>query len=151
MARNKTVLKLGILLAFLCSFLAINSVRAEDTTAQILAQVDEILAMNPPKAGEKIQMINVAQTDAVGVLIIRLLQGGEKKPHYHKTHEETVYVIKGSGQMLVNDKWAELKPGTIHFNPRNAVHAVKNTAEEPLVAVSVFTPSMKEPDRHFME
>ena len=59
-------------------------------------------------------------------------------------------MIKGSGQMLVNDKWVDLKAGTIHFNPMNAAHAVKNTAEEPLVAVSVFTPSMKEPDRHFV-
>ncbi len=107
--------------------------------------------MNPLEAGGKIQMINVAQTDAVGVLIIRVLQGGEVKPHYHKTHEETVCVIKGSAQMLVNDKWMELKAGTIHFNPMNAVNAVKNSAEEPLVAVSVFTPSMKEPDRHFVK
>jgi quercetin dioxygenase-like cupin family protein len=113
--------------------------------------VDEILAKNPLKAGEKMQLIKVAETGAVSVLIIRLLQGGEVKPHFHKTHEETVYVIKGSGQMLVNDKWVELKAGTIHFNPMNAVHATKNNAEEPLVAVSVFTPSMKEPDRHFVQ
>jgi quercetin dioxygenase-like cupin family protein len=151
MVRNKTVLNLGILLALFWSFLAINSAQAENTTAQILTQVDEILATNPPKAGEKLQLINVAQTDAVSVLIIRFLQGGEVKPHYHKTHEETVYVIKGSGQMLVNDKWAELKAGTIHFNPMNAVHAIKNTGEEPLVAISVITPSMKETDRHFVE
>jgi quercetin dioxygenase-like cupin family protein len=151
MVRNKTVLKLWILLAFFCSFLAINSARAEDTTSQVLAQVDEILAKNPLKAGEKMQLIKVAETGAVSVLIIRLLQGGEVKPHFHKTHEETVYVIKGSGQMLVNDKWVELKAGTIHFNPMNAVHATKNNAEEPLVAVSVFTPSMKEPDRHFVQ
>jgi quercetin dioxygenase-like cupin family protein len=150
MVRNRTVLNLGILLALFWSFLAITSAQAENTTAQILTQVDEILAMNPPKAGEKIQLINVAQTEAVSVFIIKVLQGGEVKPHYHKTHEETVYVIKGSGQMLVNDKWVDIKAGTIHFNPMNAVHAVKNTAEEPLVAVSVFTPSMKEPDRHFV-
>ncbi len=96
-------------------------------------------------------MINVAQTDTAGVLIIRLLQGGEVKPHYHKSHEETVYVIRGSGQMLVNGKWVDVKAGTIHFNPMNAVHSTKNTAEEPLVAVSVFTPAMKEPDRHFVK
>ena len=68
MVRNKTVLNLGILLALFWSFLAIASAQAENTTAQILTQVDEILAMNPPKAGEKIQLINVAQTDAVSVI-----------------------------------------------------------------------------------
>ncbi len=151
MVRNKTVLNFRILLALFCSSLAITAARAENTVAQILASVDQILAMNPPKAGEKAQLINVAQTDAVDVFIARILQGGEIKPHYHKIHEETLYVIKGSGQMLVNDKWVDVKAGMIHFNPINAVHAVKNSDGEPLVAVSVFTPSMKEPDRHFVK
>jgi mannose-6-phosphate isomerase-like protein (cupin superfamily) len=66
-------------------------------------------------------------------------------------HDESVYVIKGSGQMLVDDKWIDVKPGTVHFNPMNKVHATRNTGKDPLVVLSIFTPSMKEPDRHFVE
>jgi oxalate decarboxylase/phosphoglucose isomerase-like protein (cupin superfamily) len=53
--------------------------------------------------------------------------------------------------MLVDDKWIDVKPGTVHFNPMNKVHATRNTGKDPLVVLSIFTPSMKEPDRHFVE
>ena len=139
---------------FVCLVLlsfTISSSQAEDTTDQILTQVDDILNANPLKAGEKIQMINIAQDDTVSSVLIRFAEGAEVKPHFHKTHDEIVYVIKGSGQMLVNDKWADVKPGTVHFNPMNKVHSTRNTGKDPLVVFSIFTPSMKEPDRNFVE
>ena len=139
---------------FVCLVLlsfTISSSQAEDTTDQILTQVDDILNANPLKAGEKIQMINIAQDDTVSSVLIRFAEGAEVKPHFHKTHDEIVYVIKGSGQMLVNDKWADVKPGTVHFNPMNKVHSTRNTGKEPLVIFSIYTPSMKEPDRNFVE
>ncbi|MGO9555338.1 MAG: cupin domain-containing protein [Syntrophobacteraceae bacterium] len=139
---------------FVCLVLlsfTISSSQAEDTTDQILTQVDDILNANPLKAGEKIQMINIAQDDTVSSVLIRFAEGAEVKPHFHKTHDEIVYVIKGSGQMLVNDKWADVKPGTVHFNPMNKVHSTRNTGKDPLVVLSIYTPSMKEPDRNFVE
>jgi mannose-6-phosphate isomerase-like protein (cupin superfamily) len=45
----------------------------------------------------------------------------------------------------------EVKAGSLHFNPANAVHAIRNTGTEPLVALVLFTPGMKETDRHFTE
>ena len=36
-----------------------------------------------------------------------------------------LYVIKGSGQMFINGKWIDVKPGTFHFNPMNKVHATQ--------------------------
>jgi quercetin dioxygenase-like cupin family protein len=127
------------------------SSQAANTADQILTQVDDILNANPLKPDEKIQMINIVQDDTVTFLLIRFAEGAEVKPHFHKTHDETVYVIKGSGQMLVNDKWIDVKPGTVHFNPMNKVHSTRNTGKDPLVIFSIFTPSMKEPDRNFVE
>ncbi len=139
---------------FVCLILLsfpISSSQAANTTDQVITQVDDILNANPLKAGEKIQMINIAQDDTVSLLLIRLAEGAEVKPHFHKTHDEIVYVIKGSGQMFVNDKWIDVKPGTVHFNPMNKVHSTRNTGKEPLVLLSVYTPSMKEIDRNFVE
>jgi len=62
-----------------------------------------------------------------------------------------VYVLKESGQMLINGKWIDVKPGTFHFNPMNRAHATKNNGKEHLVIFSIFTPSMKEPDRYFVD
>ena len=141
----------AVLVCLVLSSFAMSSVHAANTTDQILTQVDEILNANPLKADEKVQMINVAQDDTVSFLLIRFTEGAEVKPHFHKMHDEIVYVIKGSGQMLVNDKWIDVKPGTVHFNPMNKVHSTRNTGKDPLVILSIFTPSMKEPDRNFVE
>jgi len=83
--------------------------------------------------------------------VLRILEGAEVKAHFHKTHDETVYVIKGTGRMLVNDKWVDIKPGTLHFNPMGKVHHTKNTGNETIVVISIYTPAMREPDSQFVQ
>jgi quercetin dioxygenase-like cupin family protein len=124
---------------------------AADTTSQIVTHVDEILKENPLKAGEKVQLINIAQDDTITIIVGRIIGGAEVKPHFHKTHNETVYVIKGTGQQMVNDKWVDLKPGSLHFYPMTKVHSTKNTGSGELVFILIFTPAMKETDRHFVQ
>jgi quercetin dioxygenase-like cupin family protein len=150
---GRKIFRWALPLCLVLSFFAMSSAQAANTTDQILTQVDDILNANPLKAGEKIQIINIAQDDTVTFLLIRITEGGEVKPHVHKMHDEMVYVIKGAGQMLVNDKWIDVKPGTVHFNPMNKVHSTRNTGKDPLVVLSIFTPymNMKEPDRYLVE
>ena len=124
---------------------------AVDTTSQLVAHVDEILQANPLKAGEKVQMIKIAEDDTVSLYVVRFVESNVVKKHFHKTHDETIYVTKGSGQLLVDDKWVDLKPGSIHFNPMGKIHSTRNTGNEPLVFITVFTPAMKETDRNFVE
>ncbi|MGO8990564.1 MAG: cupin domain-containing protein [bacterium] len=141
----------GIVICLFIFFATLAFTNAADTTSQIVAHVDQILKDNPLKAGETIQRIKVAEDDTITVFVVRLVEGAEIKAHFHKTHNETVYVIKGTGRMLVNDKWTDIKPGTVHFNPMGKVHQTKNTGDEPLVGISIFTPAMREPDSHFVE
>jgi len=124
---------------------------AQDTTEQILSQLDEILNQNPLPAGQKAQVIKIAEDNTITFSIMRVTEGAGLKPHFHKTHIEAIYVIRGTGQIFVNDKWVDVKPGSVHFNPMGKVHSSKQTGTEPLVAISIFTPAMKEPDRHFVE
>ena len=147
--RNASIGGIVICLLIFCATLTFTN--AADTTSQIVSQVDQILKDNPLKPGEKMQRIKVAEDDTITVFVVRLGEGAEIKAHFHKTHDETVYVIKGAGRMLVDDKWTDIKPGTLHFNPMGKVHYTKNTGDEPLVAVSIFTPAMREPDSHFVE
>jgi len=124
---------------------------AADTTSQLVANVDEILQANPLKAGEKVQMINIAQDDTVSLFVVRLIEGSVVRKHFHKTHDETIYVAKGTGQLLVDDKWVDLKPGSLHFNPMGKIHSTRNTGNESLIFITVFSPAMKETDRNFVE
>jgi quercetin dioxygenase-like cupin family protein len=122
---------------------------AKDTVRQIIAQVDEILKNNPVPAGEKTRAVKLVDDDAISIIVSCMLEGAELKHHYHKMHAETEYFIRGTGQLLVGDRWVEVKAGSLHYNPANAVHAIRNAGTEPLVVLVLFTPGMKETDRHF--
>ncbi len=122
-----------------------------DTVGQIIAQVDEILKDNPVPAGEKSRAVKLVDDDGISILVSCMLEGAELKHHFHKTHAETEVFIRGTGQLLVGDRWVEVKAGSLHYNPANAIHAIRNTGAEPLVVLVVFTPGMKETDRHFTE
>lgn len=147
--RNVTICGIVIFLFIFIASLA--SINAADTTSQIMTNIEEILSANPLKAGEKGQMIKIAEDDTITLFVVRATEGFLLKSHLHKTHDETVYVIKGTGQMLINDKWVDIKPGSLHFNPTGKIHSIKQTGNEPLVVISIFTPALKEPDRHFVQ
>lgn len=124
---------------------------ARDMMRQIIVQIDEILRDNPVPAGEKSRAVKLVDDDGISIIVSCMLEGAELKHHYHKKHAETEYFVRGAGELLVGDRWVEVKAGSLHFNPANAVHAIRNTGTEPLVALVLFTPGMKETDRHFTE
>jgi mannose-6-phosphate isomerase-like protein (cupin superfamily) len=151
MSSKRNITLCGIVV-FLFIFLAtLVSTNAADTTEQIISQIDDILNANPMKPGEKVQRIKIAEDNTITLLVLRLLEGVEVKKHIHKTHDEIVLGVRGMAQMLVGDKWVDMKPGTVHFNPMGKVHAAKNIGKEPVVVITIFTPAVKEPDRHFVE
>ena len=124
---------------------------ARDMMRQIIVQIDEILRDNPVPAGEKSRAVKLVDDDVISIIVSCMLEGAELKHHYHKKHAETEYFVRGTGELLVGDRWVEIKAGSLHFNPANAVHAIRNTGAEPLVVLVVFTPGMKETDRHFTD
>jgi len=131
-------------------FFFITTASVANATSQVLTTVEEALKANPLPAGEKIQMIKIAEDNTITFFIVRMVEGAEIKPHFHKTHSESVYVIKGAGQMLVEGKWVDIKTGSIHFNPMTQIHGLKNTGAGELVIIAIFTPAMKVLDRHFV-
>ncbi|OPY86815.1 MAG: Quercetin 2,3-dioxygenase [Syntrophaceae bacterium PtaU1.Bin231] len=116
-------------------------------TDQLITTAEDILAANPMKAGDKLQMITVTQDGTMTFYVARLAEGAEIKPHFHKTHSETVYVFKGKGEMFIDGKWVAVGPGSVHFNPMTKIHATRNKGNGRLVLFSIFTPQMKEIDR----
>lgn len=141
---------IAILEIFICLFFLAPLTYAQDIS-QVVSNLEEILKANPLEQGATKAQITKFEDDTATVLVIQNVVGMVLKPHFHKTHSETIYVAKGAGQIFSNDKWVDIKPGTLHFNPMGKVHGIKNTGDEPLVVVSVFAPALKEPDRHFVE
>jgi mannose-6-phosphate isomerase-like protein (cupin superfamily) len=151
MLSKKNIAIGGIIIFLFIVVSSLKSLDATDTTAQIINHIDEILNANPLKEGEKFQLISVAQADTVALSLARFTEGFGLKPHFHKSHDETTYIIKGTGQIFINNAWVDVKPGNIHYNPMGKVHTTRNTGNEPLVFLSIFTPPMKERDMVLVE
>jgi len=141
----------GILFCLFASFATLVLANEANTTWQIITHIDKVLKENPLPVDKKSQLIKIAEDDTISAFVVRMMPGAELGPHYHKNHDEIEYVIRGTGQLLVNDRWVDIKPGSIHFNPMLKVHAARNTGNKPLIVLIAFTPAMKETDRHFLK
>jgi len=73
---------------------------------------------------------------------------GEVPPHTHNEHTESVYIIEGTGIMLLGDNTFNLSPGQFIHIPRNTVHAVKASTDTPLKVISMQAPRFSGNDRH---
>jgi len=71
-------------------------------------------------------------------------------PHVHRTHDETVVILSGTGRMRVGEDSRMISPGLTMVIPRGTVHGLE-VFEGTVEAVSIFTPPFDGKDRHFLE
>lgn len=72
------------------------------------------------------------------------------KEHYHKDHTEVVYVLEGTGTLMLGEREQELHPGDYIFIPPGTRHSVKVTSKDPMKVISVQTPEFDGSDRVFV-
>lgn len=53
-------------------------------------------------------------------------------PHQH-VNEELVIIREGTVEVLVNNEWKRIGPGSVVFNSTNSVHALRNVGKTPAV------------------
>ncbi|MCF8039559.1 MAG: cupin domain-containing protein [Desulfohalobiaceae bacterium] len=75
--------------------------------------------------------------------LVTFSPGSDPGTHKHDHQEEIIYVISGTGKTVVGDQTHTLKPGVTVFTEPGVEHGVKNTGNEPLVLISVFSPPVK--------
>ena len=149
---SKKSISICIIVSFLLVFVNIATANAQSSIEQIINNIDNILQANPLPPGQKGQQIKVAESETATILVGRSIEGSiSAKPHIHKTHDETLYIVRGTAQLFIDGKWVDFNAGGIHFNPMGKAHAVRHVGKEPMVVISIFSPAMKEPDRHFVE
>lgn len=75
------------------------------------------------------------------VCIVELEPGNRALPaHAHTNGEETIYIIKGNGKVLIGDETAEIHPGSLVLVPQGVPHMLSNTGSEPLKGVCFYAP-----------
>ena len=88
----------------------------------------EVLKLGPPCAGEVTIKVDPQHTGgSVVVGTETLLPGAEIPMHRHLQEEEILFVHKGQGRALVNERSMTVVPGMMVYVPRQAWHSLRNT------------------------
>ena len=73
--------------------------------------------------------------------VIRVSPGEKVTPaHSHPNGEEVIYIMTGSGRVLVSGEVRQVSAGTAVLFPQGAVHMLHNTGSEEMKVVCFFAP-----------
>lgn len=76
------------------------------------------------------------------VCVIRVAPGEKCRPaHSHPNGEEVIYIIEGSGRVLVSGEVRSVSGGTAVLFPQGAIHMLQNTGSEEMKVVCFFAPA----------
>lgn len=80
----------------------------------------------------------------LSVCVIRVAPGETVRPaHSHPNGEEAIYIIRGSGSVMVDGETAPVSEGTAVLFPQGAVHMLRNSGSEEMKVVCFFAPPSK--------
>lgn len=102
--------------------------------------IEEIASKNPLGENEEVKITDVGENKNSSMRLIQVRENGELHPHYHKRHDEVIYVKKGSGIATLDGTRYMVNSGSILQIPSKTVHKFVNTGGEPFIAVSIFSP-----------
>jgi mannose-6-phosphate isomerase-like protein (cupin superfamily) len=60
--------------------------------------------------------------------------------HFHRAISESFYVLSGELQLFDGERWTAGREGDFLHVPPGGLHAFKNTADEPVSMLMLFTP-----------
>ena len=68
--------------------------------------------------------------------------------HHHLETEEIYYILQGRGRMMVGNESREVATGDAVFIPRQMIHTLENTGNEPMKILLVCGPAYSYEDHH---
>ena len=84
--------------------------------------------------------------------VIRVAPGNKVRPaHSHPHGEEVIYIIRGSGRVLVAGEVAPVRAGSVVLFPQGAVHMLHNTGTEEMKVMCFFAPATNLENYKFYE
>ena len=84
--------------------------------------------------------------------VIRVAPGEKVRPaHSHPQGDEVIYIVRGSGRVLVAGEVAPVREGSTVLFPRGAIHMLHNTGSEEMKVVCFFAPGTNLDNYRFFE
>ncbi len=130
---------------FKCLFLSLSFYVVTGLTAQDIVNIQT----TELESTENVQVKKLSNSIDASSFLIEIKD--TIKPHFHKVHTELIYVVSGEARFYFAEEIINIKTGDYFEIPREQIHAVKVTSEEPLKVLSVQAPEFKGEDRIFID
>jgi mannose-6-phosphate isomerase-like protein (cupin superfamily) len=85
------------------------------------------------------------KTDQVEVILARMTRGGAAEGHFHRTTDQVVFILSGTGSVMKDGKIHDIGPETLLHYPLGAIHggAVPlNRTDRPLFFLVIYSPPL---------
>lgn len=89
--------------------------------------------------GEKEARACMYADDKNKIMYGTLIPGASLGIHTHTDDSEIIYVLKGTGKVLYDGKYEEVKEGVCHYCPKGHTHNFVNDGDGDLIIFSVVT------------
>jgi mannose-6-phosphate isomerase-like protein (cupin superfamily) len=90
---------------------------------------------------EKMQKVNLFETERMFADIYCLEPGQEQKRHAHVGADKVYFVLEGTGRFHIDGEERELGPDQIILSPADAEHGVRNNSQARLVLLVFMAPN----------
>ncbi|RYC68012.1 MULTISPECIES: cupin domain-containing protein [Spirosoma] len=78
----------------------------------------------------------------LSVCVIRVLPGEAVRPaHSHPNSEELIYIISGSGKVMIENEVGSVRAGSAILFEQGNVHMLKNTGDVEMKVICFFAPA----------
>jgi len=120
---------------------------AQQEAPSPVVRLGEILKAHPLKEGDTMTSVELMRGDGVSAHLFQVRS--RMRPHYHKEHSETVYLLEGSGILILGDRAYPVNEGTLLMIPRGVIHSYE--AKQPTSVLSIFDTPFDGADRIFVD
>jgi len=77
----------------------------------------------------------------LSVCVIRVMPGETVRPaHSHPNSEELIYIISGSGKVMIENEVGEVKEGSAILFEQGKIHMLRNTGNNEMKVICFFAP-----------
>jgi len=90
---------------------------------------------------DKMQKVNLFETERMFTDIYCLEPGQEQKRHAHRGADKVYIVLEGAGRFHIGDDERDLGPDEIVIAPANVEHGVRNESQNRLVLLVFMAPN----------
>jgi mannose-6-phosphate isomerase-like protein (cupin superfamily) len=99
------------------------------------------VCLNKAFSSEKMQKVNLFETENLFCDVYCLQPGQAQKPHHHSGADKIYYVLEGTATIQVGEEEESLGPGNIVLAPSGSVHGVRNASQENLTLLVMMAPN----------